>query len=293
MSNDIKDVWVARDKRKADMATEDVDMFTGAGSVDVPNKTHHLTVHQLRAAAPLSVRKNITQKMCDMVNSDIDDSTTKQEFREHLIGWVDVMAEGKWKFQDYINACKFMTFKLVGDSQQAAWVKVFPDRYQAMVDSGQSDKAIASRISLYNSNPLVQKIAERTLPSLHVLNSDILQEAINVEAWLMRNAKSETVKMKAAAILIENLKPPESIKVDLNVGVSNSTLEELTSITRGLAVAQHKAISSGSMSAKQIAEMPVVKKHEEEIIEAEFAEMEIEPISQKNVLKDFFPGRKR
>ncbi|HID93645.1 MAG TPA: hypothetical protein EYP60_06075, partial [bacterium (Candidatus Stahlbacteria)] len=255
------------------MKTEEIDLMRKGGSIPVPVDPNHLTVHQLRACAPLSIRKNITQKMCDMINADIDDSDTKQEFREHLIGWIDVMAEGRWKFQDYINACKYMTFKLMGASQQSAWIKVFPDRFQAMIDKGQSANAISSRVSLYNNNPLVQNIAKRTLPSLHVLNSDILQEAINVEATLMRTAKSETVRMKAAATLIEHLKPPEAIKVDLNVGVSNDTVEDLREITRGLAIQQQKVIESGFMSAEQIAKMPVISKREEEIVDAEFSEM--------------------
>ena len=260
------------------------------GTVPVPVNPDHLTVHQLRAAAPLSVRKNITQKMCDMINTDLDGSEVKQEYREHLISWIDVMKEGKWKVQDYINACKYMTLKLTGDTQQSAWVKVFPDRFQAMVDKGQSDKAIAARISLYNSNPLVQKIAERTLPAIHVLNSDILQEAINTSAELMRSAKSETVRQKAASTLIENLKPPEALKVDLNVGVSNDTVEDLREITRGLAVQQRKMIESGGMSAGDVAEMGIIKK-QEEVIDAEYQEMEPEVVGQKDILKDFFPRK--
>ena len=286
-----KKVDAERAARREAISRENVEVLN-VGPAPIPPDPHHLTIHQMRAAAPLSVRKNITQEMCDMINSNIDDSETKQEFREHLIGWVDVMKEGKWKFKDYINACRYMTFKLMGDSQQSAWVKVFPDRFQKMIDSGQSDNAVAARISLYNGNPLVQKIAERTLPSLHVMNSDILQEAINVSAELMRGAKSETVRQKSAATLIEHLKAPETLKVDLNVGVSNDTVEDLREITRGLAVQQQKMIQSGGMSAGQVAEMSVVGKRDEVLIEAEYEEMEPDKISQKNPLKDFFPGKK-
>ncbi len=268
------------------------DFIAIGGDPHVPKRSNKLTVHQFRACAPLSIRKNITKEMVQLINADIDKSDVKEEFREHLLTWVDVMQEGKWKVRDYISACKFMTHKLMGDTQQSAWVKTFPDRFQAMVDKGMSDKSIASRVSLYNSNPLVQKIAARTLPSLHVLNSDILQEAINVSAELMRSAKSETVRQKSAATLIEHLKPPEALKVDISVGVSNDTVEDLREITRGLAVQQQKMIKSGGMSAGQIASMDVVKKIDEEIIEAEYNEMELEPIPQKNPLKDFFPKGK-
>ena len=266
----------------------------GVGEPDIPKNPHHLTIHQVRAAAPLRVRKNITLKMVDLINSEIDNSDIRDEFRDHILSWVDVMQQGKWKFGDYINAVKYITHKLMGSTQQSAWVKVFPDRFQRMVDKGIPDKNIAAAITLYNQTELVLKITERTLPPLHVLNSDILQEAINVEATLMRDAKSETVRMKAAATLIEHLKPPETLKVDVSVGVSNDTVEDLRAITRGLAVQQQQMIESGGMSAGQIAEMSIVKKRElereENVIEAEFESMEPESILRTNPLKDFFPG---
>ncbi len=264
------------------------------GDPPIPANPTHLTIHQIRAAAPLRVRKNITEKMVKLINSEIDNSDVRDEFRDHILGWVDVMQQGRWKFKDYINAVKYITYKLMGSTQQSAWVKVFPDRFQRMLDKGIPDKNIAAAITLYNQTELVLKITERTLPPLHVLNSDILQEAINTEAELMRHAKSETVRMKAAATLIEHLKPPEALKVDLNVGVSNDTVEDLRAITRGLAVQQQQIIRSGGMSAGQIAEMSIIKKREtEDVVDVEFKEMEPEGIPRTDPLKDFFPGSAR
>ncbi len=255
-----------------------------------------LTIDQLRACAPLSVRKGITQEMTIMVNAAMDDAELKEDFREHVLSWIGVMSQGKYKFQSYVNACKYVTHLLLKDTQQMAWVKTFPDKYQRLVDNGIPTKNISSHVSAYNRSDLVMKIVERTLPPLHVLNSDILQEAINVQATLMRTAKSETVRTKAAANLIEHLKAPEALKVDLNVGVSNDTVEDLRNITRALAVQQKKMIEGGGMTAKGIAEMSVIGKvnvdPDEVLIEAEFEEMEPDKISRLDPLKGFFPGGK-
>ena len=258
-----------------------------------PRNPDHLTIDQLRACAPLGVRKAVTPKVVALINAEIDNSEIREEFREHVLSWIDVMQHGKWKIKDYVNACKYVTHKLLGSTHQSAWVKTFPDRFQRMVDNGMPDKRIASAVNLYNRGDLVIRITERTLPPLHILNSDILQEAITVQATLMRSAKSETVRQKASATLIENLKPPESVKVDLNVGISNSTIDDLRNVTRALAVEQKKMIESGGMSARQIAEMDVVKMHkDEDIIEAEYKEMEPDKVTIHNPLKDFFPGSK-
>jgi len=272
---------------------EMVNVINEGGDPPIPKDATELTIHQIRACAPLGVRKNITQKMVDVINAAVDDSDVKDRFREHILSWINVMQEGKWKMADYANAVKYVTYKLMGDTQMSAWAKVFPERLQRLVDKGIPDKNISAHVTMYNKTPLVLKITERTLPPLHIINSDILQEAINVEAELMRSANSETVRMKAAATLIEHLKAPESLKVDINVGVSNDTVEDLREITRALAVEQRKMIESGGMSAKGIAEMDVIKKvRDEAIIEAEFDEMEIEPIKRNNLISDFFPGSK-
>lgn len=255
----------------------------------IPIDATELTIHQVRACAPLSVRKNITQKTVDLINSSIDDSEIRDVYRENILSWINVLQEGKWKINDYANAVKYVTYKLLGDTQMSSWVKVFPDRFQKLVDKGIPDKNISAHVTMYNKTPLVLKIHERTLPAIHLLNSDILQEAINVEATLMRTSRSDTVRMKAAAILIEHLKAPESLKVDINVGVSNDTVEDLRSITRALAVEQKRMIESGGMSAKGIAEMDVIRRRED-AIDAEFEEMEADPVNRNQLVKDFWPG---
>ncbi len=261
------------------------------GDPPIPEDATELTIHQVRACAPLGVRKNITEKMVQLINSDLDNSIVRDDFRDHILGWIDVLGEGKWKIQDYVNGVKYVTFMLTGDTKQQAWVKVFPVRYQRLIDKGIPDKNISATVSMYGKSPLIMKIMERTLPPIHVLNADLLQEAINCEATLMRTAKSETVRMKAAATLIEHLKVPETLKVDLNVGVSNDTVEDLREITRGLAVQQRKMIESGDMSAGDVAEMAVIKRREE-AIDVEYEEMEIDQPKLGDTLGEFFPGSK-
>ena len=283
-------------KNTQGLTPKTINVIPDGGDPPIPRNPNKLTIHQLRACAPLSVRKNITQKHLDLINSKLDDSELRDEYREHLLSWIGVMQLGRWKFNDYINAVKYVTHKLMGDTQQSAWVKVFPERYQRLIDKGIPMKDISGHVTMYNKSELVMKLCERTLPSLHVLNSDLLQEAINVSANLMRTAKSETVRMKSAATLIEHLKPPESLKVNLNVGVSNDTIEDLMSITAGLAAEQKKAIEAGTMSAAQVANMGIIKKRSDDesdadVVDAKFQSMDVDKGPKRsNRLADFFPG---
>ena len=250
--------------------------------------TENLTLDQLRGCVPLSIRKNIKQNMVDLVNSNCDDVDERNTFRDNILTFASVLQEGKWKFEDYICAVKYVSHKLLGDGNSMAWAKVFPDRYQRLVDKGASSKVISAHTTQYNGTDLVSKIVERTLSPVWITNCDILQEAINVQATLMRGAKSETVRHKAAANLIENLKRPENIQVDLNVGVSNDTVEDLRNVTRALAQQQKMMIEQGHATASDIAGSEIIKR-EEEVVDAEFEEMEPEAnTKQGNLVKDFY-----
>lgn len=240
-----------------------------------------LTIGMLKGMTPLNLRRNITPELVSLVNAAIDDSEERDTMRENFISWIGVLHEGRIQIKSYLNAVKYVSYKILGDTSLLAYTKTFPVRYESFLKRGKSAVQIAGHVSMYGRSLSVTQIIERTLVPVWILNSDILQEAINTQAELMRFARSETVRMKAAANLIEHLKQPESVKVDLNVGVSNETIEDLRNVTRQLAVEQKRIIESGGMNARQVAEMNVIKTqkaypHEgdmEEAIEAEYQDI--------------------
>lgn len=240
-----------------------------------------LTIGMLKGMTPLNLRKNITPEMVSLINTAIDDSEERDTMRENFISWIGVLNTGKFQIKAYVNAVKFVSYKILGETSLIAYTKTFPVRYESFLKRGKTAIQIAGHVSMYCQSAAVTRIIERTLVPIWILNSDILQEAINTQAELMRFARSETVRMKAASNLIEHLKQPESVKVDLNVGVSNETIEDLRSVTRQLAVEQKRIIESGGMNARQVAEMNVIKTqksypHEgdmEEAIEAEYQDI--------------------
>ncbi len=120
---------------------------------------------------------------------------------------------------------------------------------------------------------MVNKILERTLVPVHILNMDIHQEAINTQAELMRTAKSDTVRQKAAECLIMQLKAPEVAKVEIDVNYSNDSIDELRETTRALAQQQLKLIKSGAVTAEYIAHSDIIGRKEEPI-ETDYKEVE-------------------
>ena len=233
--------------------------------------TKDLTLVQLQASMPKKFRHNVTEDMVKFINATEGDEF-RDIYKENLLGFSDVMQLGRYGMTEYLNAVKFVSYKLLGDSNTIAYAKVFPDRYQRLVDKNTPMKTISSFSTTYNKGALVHKILERTLVPVHILNMDIHQEAINIQAELMRDAKSETVRQKAAECLIMQLKAPETAKIEVDVNYNNDSIDELRATTRALAQQQLKLIQSGAVTAEDMAHSDIIAR-KSDTIETEYEEV--------------------
>lgn len=217
-----------------------------------------LTVEQFKQVMPQNHKGNINTELMEKINDIISDPGMGEVFRENFMSYTHVMRDGKFKVTDYLSAVKYVSFKLMGMTNFESYIKTFPDRYQKFISEGVPSKDIHCYVSAYNKNKLVNLIYEQTLIPTHVLNADIFQKAINVQADLMLNAKSEKVKCDAANSLLNHLKKPESNKIELNLGVGEtSVIAELRETTAKLAAQQQQLIKSNMYSAKEIAHAPL------------------------------------
>jgi len=80
----------------------------------------------------------------ETINSLSADPMLREAFRDNLISYTGVLQDGKYKVTDYINAVKYVSYKLLGASNSEAYQKTFPDRWQRLVDEGADSKTISS-----------------------------------------------------------------------------------------------------------------------------------------------------
>jgi hypothetical protein len=147
----------------------------------------------------------------------------------------------------------------MGCTNIEAYTKTFPDKYQRFVQQGVQAKDIASYVTAYNKSKLVNLIFEQTLIPSYVLNQDLYQRALNVQADLMVNSGSDKVRCDAANSLLTHLKMPETQKVELEIGVKeDSSIAQLRQATLELARAQRLAMEAGSISAQEVAHAKIV-----------------------------------
>lgn len=218
-----------------------------------------LTVEQFKMALPDKLKKNVNQDLIDQVNSVLSDPDMYENYRDNLLSYASVMADGKFSIPEYLNAVKYVSHKLLGCSHIEAYSKTFPDKIARFQAQGTPAKHIASYVTAYNQSKLVNKIFEQTMVPAYVLNQDLYQKALNVQAALMITAKSEKVRSDAANSLLTHLKVPETTKVELNLGMKeHDSIATLREATLALAAAQRTAIQAGASTAQEVAHSRVV-----------------------------------
>lgn len=218
-----------------------------------------LTVALFQQALPDKVKKSVNQELIDQVNATLSDPEEFEAYRDNLLSYTRVMSDGRFKVSEYVNAVRYVSHKLMGATNIEAYTKTFPDKYTRFVAQGVATKDIASYVTAYNKSKLVNLIFEQTLIPSYVLNQDMYQKALNVQAHLMVSANSEKVRTDAANSLLTHLKMPEKTKVELDINLKeDSSISALRAATMALAQAQLAAIGSGSATAQEIAHSRVV-----------------------------------
>lgn len=225
-----------------------------------------ITYDELVASVPRHLRNKIPPKLLDTINNISTDAYFTKTYKENFISYIKVLSEGNFNIYDYVNAIKYVSFKLMGNTNKASWIKVFPDRYATLMSKGADEKEVSANYTSYNKGKLVNLILEQAMIPIWLLNQPKEQEAINVLADLMINANSELVRMKSADSLLTHIKKPETHKIDLNIGVKQSgEVEDMMAKLSEIAQKQQQLIAGG-MITKEVIQMPLL---EQPIIDVE------------------------
>jgi hypothetical protein len=227
-----------------------------------------LTTEQFKEALPEKARKSVNKSLVDQINGTLSNPEEYENFRDNLLSYGKVMAEGKFKIPNYICAVRYVSYKLQGRTSIDSYGLTFPGKIARFQADGVKPKDISSYVTAYNKSKLVNLIMEQSLVPSWVLNQDLYQKALNTQAELMIGAKSEKVRSDAAAHLMAALKAPETTKVELDIGVKDSqgVVDQLREATYKLVVAQKEALMAGATDAQAVA-------HSKVIVEGEYEEV--------------------
>lgn len=233
-------------------------MTTASTAVQTPNPDD-FTLEEVKGAVPSHMRSGVTQDLVDKLNTIAKDPVMAEDIKKNFVSYSAILKEGKFKIDEYMNAVAYVSYKIMGNSNQDAYAKTFPKRYADLVARGATAKDISSYVSAYNKGKLVNMILEQSLVPSWVLNQHLFQEALNTQADLMRNAQSEKVKTEAANSLLTALQKPKDTKFQINIGeTENAGMKEMRDLLTELAENQRNGIANGSMKTIDVAAQRLV-----------------------------------
>lgn len=218
-----------------------------------------LTKDQVERSLPANLKSAATQPLVDMLNNIAADPLVAEQVRNNFISYTSVLKDGKFKTEDYVTAVTYVSYKLMGYTNQDAYFKTFPQRHATLLAKGSTSKDISAYVSAYHRGKLVNLIMEQSLVPTWVLNQDLYQRALNTQADLMVNSGSDMVRQQAAnSILLHLTKPKEAMNVQLNLDVKESSgMNEMKEALAQMAKQQQQLIAAG-VTAKEIAASTII-----------------------------------
>lgn len=218
-----------------------------------------ITKELVARALPGNLKSAATDQLADMINQISADPLIAEQIRENFLSYASVLKEGKFKVEDYLNAVAYCSYKLMGDSNQDAYFKTFPQRYANLVAAGRTPKEISAYVAAYAKGQLVNKIMEQTLVPSWVLNQHMYQAALNTQFKLMTNEDvSPKVRSDAADSLLTHLAKPKEAGPLINIDMGETSgMNELKDALTRMAQQQQTLINAG-VSTKEIAAQDIV-----------------------------------
>ena len=221
-----------------------------------------ITVQNLKQALPATTKLTVSQSLVDKLNAVTSDPILAEHIRDNFISYNTVMQAGKYTADEYINAITYCTYKVMGLTNKDAYINTFPQRHQQLVARGASAKDISAYVAAYHKGKLVMSILDQAHISRWLVNQDVYQKAINVQADLMRNAQSELVRTQAANSILTHLAKPKDAVPQVAIQINQNTgMNELMDAMAALAEKQVNMIDHG-VTAKELAAQRICKRED-------------------------------
>lgn len=237
------------------------------GIINPPMKL--MEVESFKKIYPRKVNQETAEQCVKLINESIQgmDFMMREHYRDTLISVFDILdgSNGKYKFTDYLNAVKFVTYKLAGHTDVRAYAMTFPERIDRMAQEKVPTSHLYVYASGYAKNKLVVDIQTKLIVPTHILFQDIFHQAVKVQATIMNDdSVSPKVRVEAANSLMTHLKQPEVKKAELQVTTSDSgVIGQLADALSNLSKGHQELLAQGKTTLKDISEAVIIEVEDE------------------------------
>lgn len=235
-----------------------------------------VTIEDIQNALP-SKKKYVTEEAVELVNRSLNEPEFQGEgLLKTAITYESVLQRNKASIVEYLNAIRFCAYLMTNDENfTEAYKKVFWDRefvqsrLNEPTESGKY-KELTSAASRYRKSKLVVDILTLSQVPLDLMFMGDRYKAIGVLAQEMYTATHSKDRINAAKELLAATKGPENMKIELDVGVKESSaVQQLNEQLATIAAKQKSMLESG---VTHLGELGAIKVKEDDVLEGEFTE---------------------
>lgn len=194
-----------------------------------------------------------TDEAINLINASINDpSFDGFKFIDTMITYQSALENERVNLEDYVNAIRFTSYLEVYEGNATkAYIDAFKHR-DFVKDRLNSDtnsieyKQLASAATRYRKNPLVINILSQAEVPLYLMFQGYRYKAVSVLVKEMNEAKLSKDRINAADRLLVHLKPPENLKIELDVGVKKDEIvSECENLIASMVAKQKELLSVG------------------------------------------------
>lgn len=219
-----------------------------------------LTIEAVQQIVPPGLRRGVTQDFVDRLNGFNNDPAFFEHYMGNLVSYESVLNGGRFKLTDYISAVEYVSRKLMGKSNFAAYSETFPERIESFKRNTIPSNQVHAYVAAYNANKLVTTLLQQAMIPIYVSHQHLLYKAIAIQVDIMDDPKvSPKVRSDTAHNLAVLLSPPKESKLQVEVGIHHSSaLQDLNESIGKLVDMQVKAIEAKTITALDAAETRLV-----------------------------------
>ena len=226
-----------------------------------------ITAEKLRMFLPKGSRVKADQATVELINKMIDESTChKGLIEERLMSHLHLMGPGVG-FKQLMNAVQFVTLVTSPNMTQAkAYALVFPDKTQEILERGGDVSSFASQYAGTKvPTTIMQDIQIGPSITYAPLRHQVVQKYIELmNGKAADGPASATVQLNAAIALMDYIKIPEAMTINLNQGVADEAKaiqQNLADQIENMAAVMAKSYQSGK-DIREIQKIGIVQEAE-------------------------------
>lgn len=220
-----------------------------------------------------SKKTTLTDEVVDLINdANNDPEFNGDEFLENMMTYQNVMHKNSGSLSEYINALKFCAYLEADVNNYTEAYKRARANDEFVIERANLSKdsvgyrELTNAASRYRKTPMVRDILTQAEMPLYLMFQGARYSAVSKLVEEMEDAQFSKDRISAAKAILEHVKPPENMKVELDIGVKqDNIIDRYENMINDLVAHQKEQIAQGK-DLHDITNMSIINSKEDDDI---------------------------